>query len=326
MPGLSFFALSLIHVETQTSFPLGIKQQVRPEKEVTETSPQPAAAKSTPAKRGRGRPKGSKNKSKEATALSPYLLFILGLINAVLPQLQGVIPVAYLVLDGAFGHQDALRMAKMCGLDLISKMRHDSVLYFPYEGVYRGRGPRRKYGDRVDFHNIPQQYLKSTTVADDVQTRIYQMTVLHKLFSQALNVTVIYKTNLKTKSTFYVILFSSNLTLTYDLMEKYYSLRFQIEFDFRDAKQYWGLEDFMNIKELHVTNAANLAFFMVNLSRLWIQKNQPQNPNFSLEDLKAYFRGHKYAREILKLLPEKPDPILINQIEAKIATLGGINV
>jgi putative transposase len=27
----------------------------------------------------------------------------------------------------------------------------------------------------------------------------------------------------------------------------YYSLRFQIEFNFRDAKQYWGLEDFMNM-------------------------------------------------------------------------------
>jgi putative transposase len=39
-----------------------------------------------------------------------------------------------------------------------------------------------------------------------------------------------------------------------------------IEFNFRDAKQFWGLEDFMNIGQTAVTNAANLAFFMVNLS------------------------------------------------------------
>ena len=38
----------------------------------------------------------------------------------------------------------------------------------------------------------------------------------------------------------------------------YYTLRFQIEFNFRDAKQDWGLEDFMNVKETPVTNAANL--------------------------------------------------------------------
>ncbi|MGP8337643.1 MAG: hypothetical protein ACT6FC_05345, partial [Methanosarcinaceae archaeon] len=28
-------------------------------------------------------------------------------------------------------------------------------------------------------------------------------------------------------------------------------------------KQYFGLEDFMNVEEVTVTNAANLAFFMV---------------------------------------------------------------
>ena len=43
-------------------------------------------------------------------------------------------------------------------------------------------------------------------------------------------------------------------------------LRFQIEFNFRDAKQYWGLEDFMNVTPTGVTNAANLSLFMVNVA------------------------------------------------------------
>ena len=59
--------------------------------------------------------------------------------------------------------------------------------------------------------------------------------------------------------------------LRYDKIIKFYSLRFQIEFNFRDAKQYWGLEDFMNVKETAVTNAANLSFFMVNLSYALLQ-------------------------------------------------------
>lgn len=41
---------------------------------------------------------------------------------------------------------------------------------------------------------------------------------------------------------------------------------FSLEFNFRDAKQYWGLEDFMNISQTAVTNAANLSLFMVNFS------------------------------------------------------------
>ena len=38
-----------------------------------------------------------------------------------------------------------------------------------------------------------------------------------------------------------------------------------IEFNFRDAKQYWGLEDFMTTNPMAVRNAANLSLFMVNV-------------------------------------------------------------
>ncbi len=46
------------------------------------------------------------------------------------------------------------------------------------------------------------------------------------------NVVVIVKTNLQTQAQAHVILFSSDLDLTYDLLIDYYSLRFQIEFNF----------------------------------------------------------------------------------------------
>ena len=104
-------------------------------------------------------------------------------------------------------------------------------------------------------------------------------------------------------------------------------ISFQIEFNFRDAKQYWGLEDFMNIKQTPLYNAVNLSFFMVNLSQVLIQqiRTDTNNPDFSVVDLKAHFRGLKYVNETLKLLQEKPDPILIQHISAEIATLGSIN-
>ena len=71
----------------------------------------------------------------------------------------------------------------------------------------------------------------------------------------------------------HVILFSSDFALPYDKLIEYYKLRFQIEFNFRDAKQYWGLEDFMNISKNAVYNAANLAMFMVNMSFVLLQQN-----------------------------------------------------
>ena len=137
---------------------------------------------------------------------------------------------------------------------------------------------------------------------------------------------IIVKTNLKTGARTHIILFSSDLDLEYAKLIDYYKLRFRIEFNFRDAKQYWGLEDFMNVNGISVNNAANLAFFMVNVSHALIAGVRRYNPSFSVQDLKAYFRGSRYVRETLKLLPQKPDPILIQEIFYRITRIGSINV
>ena len=117
----------------------------------------------------------------------------------------------------------------------------------------------------------------------------------------------------------------TDLKQTYGKIIKFYSLRFQIEFNFRDAKQYWGLEDFMNIKETPVTNAANLSLFMVNFSFALLQPLRQQNPDYSVLDLKSHYRGYRYASETIKMLPQKPDAILLAEIFQQLARLGAIH-
>jgi hypothetical protein len=121
------------------------------------------------------------------------------------------------------------------------------------------------------------------------------------------------------------VLFSSDLTLGYETLIDYYRLRFQLEFNFRDAKPYWGLEDFMSIKERPVYNSANLAMFMVNVSHALIRPRREPWPAFSVNDLKAWFRGRKYLVETLKWLPEPPDAIFIDQVVRQRAELGRVN-
>lgn len=69
------------------------------------------------------------------------------------------------------------------------------------------------------------------------------MPLWHKKFAELINIVVMVKINLKTHKRAHVVLFSSDLSLGYENLIDYYRLRFQIEFNFRDAKQYWGLED-----------------------------------------------------------------------------------
>jgi putative transposase len=239
--------------------------------------------------------------------------------------IAGGISLTYLVLDGHFGHHNALQMARQHNLHLISKLRCDAALYFPYAGPYAGRGPHRKYGDKVNYAKLPVQYRKATTVEGPLQTCIYQMQLLHKEFTQPLNVVIIVKTNLRTQAQARVLLFSSDLTLAYTSLVDYYGLRFQIEFNFRDAKQYWGLEDFMNVTPTGVTNAANLSLFMVNVASCLQADRRQRDPDYSILDLKADCRGYKYVEETIKMLPDKPEPVLLQQILHKVAGLGRIH-
>jgi hypothetical protein len=120
-------------------------------------------------------------------------------------------------------------------------------------------------------------------------------------------------------------LFSSDLTLASASLVDYYGLRFQIEFNFRDAKQYWGLEDFMNVTPTGVTNAANLSLFMVNVAYRLRADVHVRDPDYSILDLKADCRGYKYVEETIQMLPEKPEPVLLEQILNKVACLGRIH-
>lgn len=126
----------------------------------------------------------------------------------------------------------------------------------------------------------------------------------HKELAQPVNVVIIVKTKLATGAAARVILFSSDLTLNWAQLIDYYQLRFQIEFNFRDAKQYWGLEDFMNVQKTPVTNAINLSLFMVSVSQVLLRDLRQEDSSVNVLDLKAFYRGHKYVAETLKLLPQ----------------------
>lgn len=348
--GLSFFALSLVSIQQRRSFPIRFEQILKTASENLAGSSEKlsgsgrkkknskkgrtSAKKSPKAEKGEvvqiknrgGRPKGSKNKDKTAVTFTSELLRIQGWIQAVLQQVQGFVPLTYLLLDGHFGNNNALQMARQLNLHLISKLRCDSALYLPYENPKPAETQsRRKYGEQLNFSHIPDQYLKESTEEDNIKTEIYQAELLHKEFAQALNVVILVKAHQITGERRHIILFSSDLGLSDERVIDYYSLRFQIEFNFRDAKQFWGLEDFMNVSQTAVTNAANLSLFMVNLSHHLLGHGHQKHLGESVLDLKTTIRAYKYMDEIIKLLPEKPEPVLLAQVFQRISSLGRIH-
>ena len=328
IPSLAFFSLSLVSVKERRCYPMVMEQIVRGDTcrpGPPETSDPRDTAQTPLSKRKRGRPQGSRNRNKTEVDLSDTLKQIQTLMRALLKRIDALIPVCYLVLDGYFGHNPALQMTQQCGLALISKLRINTALYFPATATSAGRGRPRLYGERFNPQQIDAKYRVSTQTHENIITEVYQAQLRHKKFPDPLNVVCILKTHLLTQRKSHVLLFSSDLALDAEKMIEYYQLRFQLEFNFRDAKQFWGLEDFMNVNKTPVNNAANLSMFMVNVSAKLLTPLRLEHSQWSVLDLKTRYRGAKYLHETLKILPQKPDTIVIEQIAERLGSIGAIH-
>ncbi len=324
IPSLSFLALSLVSVNERRSYPMAIEQIVRDDTSSASASKQDATPKET-LKRPRGRPKGSKNRDKTDVVIIGVLKQLQMMIKTLLSKARGSIQLRYLVLDGYFGHNNALQMTRQCDLHLISKLRSDAALFWQPTDEKEGPGRPQLYGERFNPQQIDPKDRISIQTDGNIRTDIYQGHMRNRKFPELLNIVCLLKTNLKTKRQSHILLFSSDLALDAEKMIDYYSLRFQIEFNFRDAKQYWGLQDAMNVNEIPVNTAANLSMFMVNVSAKLIKTFRGERTLYSVIDLKSHYRGLKYKDEILKMLPQKPEPIVIEKITEHLGSIGAIH-
>lgn len=296
--GVSYGVLSLVSVNKRKSYVIDFKQLSQDANKTAENKAKKAllaqkkkdkAAGLVVESRPAGRPKGSKNKAKVKvdSESSRTLTFLL---TRALPFLANIlIHPAYIVGDGAYGNLTYCLIAGEHNLHLISKLNCKTVLYYPPQEGTR----KRIYGDKVDFKQLEKHKFDEKDEHDCIFTFFQIKKVRTTHIGQFLNVVIIRCFHKKSKKTAFVILFSTDLKLDGSKIIDYYSLRFQIEFNFRDAKQYFGLSDFKSTKPKQMNNAVGLAFFMVNLSHILMDniKTQTNFEFLSILDLKACFRA-----------------------------------
>jgi putative transposase len=133
---------------------------------------------------------------------------------------------------------------------------------------------------------------------------------------------MVVKTKLADGKRSQVVLCSSDLTLAAAPLAEYYSLRFQLEFNFRAAKQHWGLEDFMVTDEVAVANAARLSLFMVLVSEVLIGADAAPGGERSLSDWQATYQGWRYVQETIKSLGLQAKAIKLEAVSAAVSRLG----
>jgi putative transposase len=331
---VSFLAISIVDVEKEKSYILGCKQLITTNLDkvnVSQDKKNKSKKKSKP--KPKGRPKGSKNRVKTEPESTSYQV-LKTLLDLVKSQLKVFLPELncfHLVLDGFYGHEDYLLLASKQGLNIISKFKTNAHLILPYQGEQSGSGRPKTLGDKVNLDKIDEQYYVSIIQDKDsnISTKVYQFYAFTpKMSGLKLNIVVMIHTHLITQKVSRNVLFTNDVTLDALKVIQYYSLRFQIEFDFRDAKQFYGLSNFKNYKEIQVTNAVNIAFTMTVIGKLVLEKYKVKLdcPNMGIIDLKTVFRTQKCAEILLNNINSDPDEFLNSSQFLQIARLEAIHI
>jgi IS4 transposase len=154
---------------------------------------------------------------------------------------------------------------------------------------------------------------------------LYTSVVWHKSLKRCLRVVVLVNHQNPAKPR-YIILASTDLELDGHKIVEYYGARFQIEFLFRDGKQFIGLSDCQSRHQAALDFHFNASLATINLVRatelLFGQSQDPQV--FSM----ASWKQRQFNERLLKLFIEKlaldPTWVINHQSYDELRTYGAI--
>ena len=147
--------------------------------------------------------------------------------------------VRYLVGDGFYSKLKRVKGVVALKLDVIGKLRCDANLKYLYDGPQKPKGACRKYDSKVDLTDL-SRWQAVGQVEDNIS--LYTAIVWSVNLKQKIR--VVYLVNHKHDERLcYALLFSTDVELDPAQLYEAYRARFQIEFIFREAKQFTGLTD-----------------------------------------------------------------------------------
>lgn len=150
--------------------------------------------------------------------------------------------VTYHAVDGYFAKQKYIDAVVALKLHPITKLRCDADCKLLYTGPHpKRKGARRKYDGKVNWQDL-RRFASLGTLAEADHVHAYTALVWHVTLKRCLRVVVLVNRKDAAKLR-YIILASTDLALDGHKLVELYGARFQIEFLFRDSKQFTGLTD-----------------------------------------------------------------------------------
>src|SRR5262245_49463710 len=197
--------------------------------------------------------------------------------------------VIYHCVDGYYAKKKYIDEVVRLDLHAITRLRSDADCLFLYTGPHpKRRGARRKYAGKVNFQDL-SRFEALGTREDEPHLHLYTAVVWHKTLKRRLRLVVLLNRKDPAKPRF-IVLGSTDPELHGHKLIDLYAARFQIEFLFRDSKQFTGLLDCQARAAAALDFHCNASLATLNLVRAEdLGKQQGQGSHvFSMASWKQY--------------------------------------
>jgi hypothetical protein len=237
------------------------------------------------------------SKDESASLITHYAQLILDRMSE-LKQVSNI-----LAVDGYFAKRNFLDpICAEGGLEVICKLREDANLKYLYRGnKHKGRGRPKKYAGKIDVKNPDKRKLKLKAEEEDY--RLYGAMVYSVGLKRVVSLCLVEFTDSLGGVRGKNLLFSTNPERSAEDIFSFYKARFQIEFLFRDAKQFTGLENCQarSPKKLHFHFNASLT--AASLARAIVRKQAKTHEEIviSVADIKTELHNELLARRIFSI-------------------------
>lgn len=179
--------------------------------------------------------------------------------------------VIYYTADGYYAKKKVVDRVVENGKHLISKLRPDANLkYFLDRNKHPNAHGNKKYDGKVNWSALNLD--KWNFIGVDFKyphLRIYTQILYSPQFKRKLKVVFVWNS----RTLKYIVLFSTDLNQDARQILSFYQLRFKIEFIFRDAKQFTGLNHCQARNEDKLDFHFNMSLATINLYQLELIKS-----------------------------------------------------
>ena len=193
----------------------------------------------------------------------------------------------YLVADAWFSKKPFVDQIMAMEMHLISRLRDDADLKYLYLCPPTGkRGRPSKYAGKVITENIDTNYFE--LIEQNQEATVYSAIVYSKALKRNIRLVHVTYTSNKGKQT-RKLYFSTHTQMdALEILDCYQS-RFQIEFLYRDAKQYTGLNGSQARSENKLNFHFNAALTAINIAKVehWLSQPKEVRKPFSMANIKT---------------------------------------